>query len=82
MVEDHNPIAGTIALNLFADCGDNARGFMSEDARSGMGAGGNFLEVCAANAAGVDTDEHLSAAGFRDRDGLHADVVHPAVHGG
>ena len=55
---------------------------MSEDARGGMGAGGNLLEVGAANAAGMDADEHLSGTDLRDGDGFEADIIDAAVDGG
>lgn len=47
-----------------------------------MRTGRNFLEVSAADAAGVDADEHFSRANLRNRDSLHANVIDAAVHGG
>jgi hypothetical protein len=69
-------------LDAFADGGDDAGGFVSEDAGSGMRACGNLFEVGAANAAGMDADQHFAGADFGDGDGLDADVVDAAVDGG
>src|ERR1035438_2888684 len=74
VMEDHDTGAGTVVLYAFADCGDDAGGFVSEDAGCGMGTGGNLLEVGAADAAGVDADEHFSSTDLGNGQGLHADV--------
>ncbi len=41
-----------------------------------------FLEVGAADAAGVDADEHLSGADLRNGDDFHAHVVDSPVDSG
>ena len=48
----------------------------------GMGAGGNLLEVGAADAAGVNADENFLGTDFGDGDSFRADIVHAAVNGG
>ena len=78
-MENHYAIAGAIVVNVLADSGDDAGSFVSEDARRGMGAGGNLLEVGAADAAGVNADENFSGTDFGDGDSFEADVVHAAV---
>ena len=82
VVKDHDAIATAVVVDLFTDCGNDAGGFVSKDARGGVGACGNLLEVGAADAAGVDADEHLAGADRGDGDGFEADVVHAAIHGG
>jgi len=81
-VEDHDAVAGTVRAYALADGGDYAGGFVAEDARGGVGAGGDFLEVGAAHTAGVDTNEYFSGADGGDRDSFEADVVLAAVHSG
>src|SRR5580658_1249036 len=79
VVEDHDPVAGAISLDALADGGDDTGGFVSEDAGSGMGAGGDLLEVGATDAAGVDADEEFSGTDLGYGDCLQADIVHAAV---
>ncbi len=55
---------------------------MAEDAGGGVGSGGDFLEVGAADAAGVDFDQDFAGADFGDGDGFEADVVDAAIDGG
>ena len=55
---------------------------MSEDAGRGVGAGRNFLQIGAADAAGVDANEHFAAADRGHGDSFKANVVHAAVDGG
>ena len=55
---------------------------MSEDARSGVRASGNFLEVGATNAAGVHPDQHFTGSDRRHRDSLEAYIVDASVDGG
>ena len=81
-MKDHHAIARTVAANVRANGGDGAGGFVAEDAGSGMGSGGNFLEVGAADAAGMDADENFFSANFGDRNSFRADVVHAVVDGG
>jgi hypothetical protein len=82
VVEDHDPVAGTVILHAFADGSDRAGSFVSENARGRVGTRGNLLQVGAAYAAGVDADQHFSSAYFGDGDRFHADVIHAAVDGG
>lgn len=82
VVEDHDAVAGAVVTDTLAHGGDDAGGFVSEDARSGVRAGGNFLEVGAANAAGVDADEEFSGTDGGDGDSFEADVVYAAINGG
>jgi hypothetical protein len=55
---------------------------MAEDARWGMRPGGDFLQVSAADAAGLDAEEQLSGADLRHGNGFQADIIHSAVDGG
>ena len=47
-----------------------------------MGAGGNLFEVGAADAAGVNANQHLAGADRWDRDSFQANIVYAAVDGG
>jgi hypothetical protein len=86
VVEDHDPVARAVRLDAFANRYYYAGGFVSEDAGGGMGAGGNLLEVCTADAAGVHADEHFAGTDLGDGHSFDADVVHAAIdsrlHGG
>ena len=55
---------------------------MAEDAGGGVGSGGDFFEVGAADAAGVDFDQDFAGGDFGDGDGFEADVVDAAIDGG
>ncbi len=81
-MEDHDAIAGAISADAFADRGNFAGRLVSEDARRGMRASGNFFEVGAADSTGVHADEHFTGANRGDGDGFEADIVHAAVNGG
>ena len=75
-MENHHTVAGPVVLHALADRCDYARGFVSEDAGGGVGACGYLFKVGAADAAGVDADQHLSRADFGYRDVLQADIIH------
>ena len=79
MMEDHDSFAGAVGLYAFANCGNDAGSLVAEDAGGGVGACGKLLEVSAANATGVNADEHFSRSNGWDRDGLEADVVYAPV---
>ena len=53
---------------------------MSEDAWGGVGAGGDLLQICPADAAGVDADQEFAFADFGDWNSFQADVIDPAIH--
>jgi len=82
MVEDHDTIACLKVGYALADCSDNTRGFMAEDAGGGMRAGGDFFQVRSADAATVNADEYFSGVDGRNRNGLHAYVVLTVIDGG
>ena len=82
VVKDDDTIAGREASHSGTDGRDNARGFVAEDAGRGVGSGGNFLEVSAADAAGMDAKEQFARADRRHRNGFQADVIDSAVDGG
>ena len=78
-MKDHDPIARSVIGDAFADGGYDSGSFVSEDARCRMRSGGNLLEVGAADAAGVDADEHFARADRGHRNCFEADVVDAAV---
>src|SRR5207247_3207638 len=55
------------------------RDLVAEDAGRGQQALLDLLEVGAADAAGLDPDEHLTRAGLGARNLLHPEVVRPAI---
>ncbi len=55
---------------------------MSEDARGRVRAGGNLLEVGAADTAGVHADEELTRPDLRHGNGLQANIINAAIDGG
>jgi hypothetical protein len=81
-MEDHDPVADAVILDSLAHCCYYSGGFVSEDARGGVRAGRDFFEVCAADAAGVYADQHLSGADRGYGDGLKADVIDSTIDGG
>jgi hypothetical protein len=81
VMKDYDPVAGGVFCDSGAYGRDDAGGFMSEDARGGVGAGSDLFQVCAANAAGVHAEEQLSRADGGDGDGFKADVVYSSVDG-
>jgi hypothetical protein len=82
VMEDHHPVANPEAGNAVANRSNNAGGLVAKDPGSGVRAGGDFLQICAADAAGMDADEDLASADLRHRNGLHADVVDAPIDRG
>ena len=60
-MEDHDTVAELEVGDAFANGGDNAGSFVSEDARSRVGPGGNLLEIGATDAAGVHAYQNSPA---------------------
>src|SRR5882724_9216646 len=60
VVEDHHSITGIPIVDAFADGGYHAGDFVSEDARGGVGARGDFFKIGAADAAGVHADKQFT----------------------
>jgi len=80
VMEDYDAVAGSEAGDSGTDGCGYAGGFMAEDAGSGMRPGSDFLEIGAANAAGVNANQNLSGSDLRDGDGFEADVVYAAIN--
>ncbi len=78
----HDTVADAEIRDGFADPGHGAGHLVSEDARGGVRAGVDLLEVCTADAAGIDADEEFAGADLGDGHGFDADVVDAAVDGG
>ena len=75
-----------IAGYAFAHGDDGAGHLVAEDARGGVRAVVDLLQIGSADAAGGDFDQQLAGADGRDRDGFDAHVVDAAIdhgaHGG
>ena len=69
-MEDDDTVSGAVLADILANSGDNAGSFVSEDARGGVRSGGDFLQVGAADATGVDADQYFALADSRDGDDL------------
>jgi hypothetical protein len=82
VVENHNSVARGELSHSSTDSGDLSGGFMAEDPRRGMGAGAYFLEISAANSAGVNAKEEFAGSDSGNWNSFKADVVHPAVNRG
>ena len=82
VVIGHDAVADGEVGDAFADADDGAGHLVAEDAGSVVRAAVDLLEVGAADAAGVDLDEHFAGADLGDGDGLDADVVDAAIDGG
>jgi hypothetical protein len=63
-----------------ADFCDHAGHLVAEDARGGVRAHVNFLEIRTANAAGGDLDEQLAGSDARNGDGFKTHVIDAAVN--
>jgi len=81
MVKDNNAVSRLEILDARSQRGYHARSFMTEDARRGVRAGGNLLEIGAADAAGVHPEQQFSRTYFGDGNRFQTDVVHAAIHG-
>jgi len=67
-------------LHALANGRYHAGGFVPEDAWRGVGSCCNFLEVGAADTAGVHAQEQLSGACLWNGNGFQAHVIHTAIH--
>src|SRR5208282_2189659 len=82
MVEGHDPIANFETGNARPDGHNGASHLVTEDARGGMGAKVNLLEIRSAYATGGDLDQQLAQADARDRNGLDPHVVDAVIDHG
>jgi hypothetical protein len=86
VVKDDDPVPRLEISYARAHGSNHARGLVSENAWRGVRAGGDFLQISAADSAGVHSHQQFATANLWDWDGLHANVVHAAVdrrqHGG
>ena len=84
-MEDHNAVSRLPLGDAYA-YSPPACDFVPEDAGAECEPVAIFFKISAADAAGVDANQHLAFADFRHWHGLQADVVHSAIdqrqHGG
>jgi hypothetical protein len=81
-MEDHHAVPDAEVGDTCAGLDDRAGHFVSEDARGGVRAGVDLLEVSAADTTGVDLDKQFTGGDLGDGDGLDADVVYAVIDGG
>ena len=79
---DGNAVAEAEFFDAPADFGDDARGFVSEDARRGEEAVVDFFYVGRADAADGDLDEQFAGFDIRHGDGFETEVIDPAIDDG
>jgi hypothetical protein len=66
VMERHHALADGKAFDTFADGSDRSGHLMAEDARSRMRAAVDLLQVCSADAAGVEANQHLTLTNCGD----------------
>jgi len=77
----HHAIADAELSNAVSHLGDDTRGFVTKNARRGVRAGRNLLQIGAADSTSVDPNQNLSRSDFRHGHFFQTDVVHAAIHG-
>jgi hypothetical protein len=80
VVKHHHTVAELVAGNTFAKSSNHAGRLMAKDARGGMGTGRDLLEIGAADATSVDSNQDFSRADPWNRDRLQADVVDAVIN--
>ena len=81
MVENYDAISGMKVGYAGADGGDCAGGFMAEDSRGGVRAGGDFLKIGAGTLQQAAGGHLVAARDAGDRDGFEAHVVDGTIDG-
>jgi hypothetical protein len=82
MMVHHNPLTESETRHTLAHLNDSPGDLMTEDARRGMGAGVDFLEICSADAAGSHFDQQFPWPDGGHRHGLNAHIIDAAVDNG
>jgi hypothetical protein len=81
-MKDDDAVAGLKNVDAGADGGDYSGGFVAKDAGRGVRSGGDFFEVSATDAAGVDFEQKFARADGGDWNGFEANIIDAAVHSG
>jgi hypothetical protein len=81
VMKNHHSVAGLEIADVRTHSGDDAGSLMAEDARRGVRTGGDLLQVCAANSAGMNAQQQFPCANFGHGDGFDADVIDSAING-
>ena len=81
-MKHHDAVAGGEIRYVSTDCGHGVGSLVSENARGGMRAGSNFLQIRAADPTSLDFDQYLAGADFWNRNRFEPHVVHPAINRG
>src|SRR6185437_16426223 len=79
VMKHHHAVPNGEVFYSFSHRNHLASHFVAKNARSGMRACQNFLEIGPANAAGVYTYQQLSLADFRYRNRLQTDIILTAI---
>jgi len=82
VVKHHDAVARRELGDLSADCGHRSGGLMAKDSRSRVRAGGDLLQVRAANSAGVDFDQDFAGTDLGHRHGFQPYVLDTAIYRG
>src|SRR4029077_202050 len=79
MMENDNPVSRLKVADSRTHGRNYARRLVAKDPRRRMRAGSDLLQVSATNSAGVYPQQDLTRADPGYRDGLHANIVYPAI---
>jgi hypothetical protein len=86
VMKNYDAVSELEFVDACADGGDHSGGFVSEDARSGVGTGRDFLQVGAANSAAVHSQQQFAGTDLGHGNGFETNIIHAAVdrrlHGG
>jgi len=80
VMKHHDAVARVKAAHAAAGRGDYAGGLVAKDTRRGMRSGSDFLQVGAADAASVNTNQKFAGADLWDWDVFQANVVDAAIN--
>ena len=79
-MENDNSVAGLKIAHTRAHRGNHAGSLVSKNARRGMRAGGDFLQIGAADSAGMHPHQQFAGADLGNGNRFQANVVHAAIH--
>jgi len=80
VMKDHYPVTDTKFCNIVTDGSYYPRGLMAENAGCGVGSGGDFFEVGAADTAGMNPNQDLASPNLRDRNSLQPYLVDAPIY--
>jgi hypothetical protein len=79
-MEEHHPVANLKFCNIFSGGGHCPGRFMSEDAGRRVGSSSNFLQIGAADAAGVHLNQDFAGPNGWNWYRLQPDIVYAMIN--